>query len=73
MMTLFLLICCATALLGIGMVILLIGSYLLGRPLSKGCGKPDCCQKKTCDKQTGPDSKTEAPSHDDDTHNPHSA
>ncbi|AAF38106.1 hypothetical protein ACH8ZP_02530 [Chlamydia pneumoniae] len=50
MMTLFLVICCATVLLGLGMGILLVGSHLLGRPLSKGCQKPDCCQKKTCDK-----------------------
>ncbi|MFJ1509120.1 hypothetical protein SBV45_00285 [Chlamydia crocodili] len=72
MMTLFLLICCATALLGVGIVILLIGSYLLGRPLSKGCGKSDCCHKKACDKQTRSDSTTKAPPYDDDTHPPHS-
>ncbi|ASD30412.1 hypothetical protein [Chlamydia abortus] len=67
MMTFFLVICCATALLGVGIVILLIGSYLLGRPLSKGCGKSDCCRKKACDKQTPPDSTTKASPHDDNT------
>ncbi|BAE81547.1 hypothetical protein [Chlamydia felis Fe/C-56] len=73
MMTLFLLICCATALLGVGIVILLIGSYLLGRPLSKGCGKSNCCHKKACDKQTRSDSTTKASSHDNDTPSSHSS
>ncbi|WP_080593184.1 hypothetical protein [Chlamydia psittaci] len=67
MMTLFLVICCATALLGVGIVILLIGSYLLGRPLSKGCGKSDCCHKKACNKQTQSDSTTKVSLYDDDT------
>ncbi|UFW10234.1 YSIRK-type signal peptide-containing protein [Chlamydia trachomatis] len=46
MTSLFLLICCATVLLSIGVASVLIGSFLLGRPLSKGCGRSDCCQKK---------------------------
>ncbi|WP_139414180.1 hypothetical protein [Chlamydia abortus] len=67
MITLFLVICCATVLLGVGILILLIASYLLGRPLSKGCGKSDCCRKKACDKQTPPVSITKASLHDDNT------
>ncbi|WP_080017542.1 hypothetical protein AB8855_02985 [Chlamydia trachomatis] len=54
MTSLFLLVCCATALLSIGVTAVLIGSFLLGRPLSKGCGRSDCCQKKKscpCEKQ----------------------
>ncbi|WP_219994005.1 hypothetical protein [Chlamydia suis] len=46
MTSLFLLICCATVLLTIGVTAVLMGSFLLGRPLSKGCGRRDCCQKK---------------------------
>ncbi|WP_108896590.1 hypothetical protein [Chlamydia serpentis] len=58
MMTLFLIVCCATVLLGLGIGILCLGSHLLGRPLSKGCQKPDCCQKKPCDKTEGCDKKS---------------
>lgn len=69
MMALFLLICCATALLGVGVIAVFVGSYILGRPLSKGCGKHDCCQKKTphntCSQS---DVKTKASPHDDNTH-----
>ncbi|ANH78308.1 hypothetical protein [Candidatus Chlamydia sanziniae] len=60
MMTLFLLVCCATVLLGIGAGILFLGSYLLGKPLSKGCGKEDCCHKKSCDKTNNKDSKSKS-------------
>ncbi|WP_100934612.1 hypothetical protein [Candidatus Chlamydia corallus] len=71
MMTLFLIVCCATVLLGVGMGILFLGSHLLGRPLSKGCQKPDCCQKKACDKtehcgtKSRENSTPEDSSHDD--------
>ena len=40
MAALFLLICCSAILLGISVIAIFLGSYLLGRPLSKGCGKP---------------------------------
>ncbi len=35
-----------TVLIGLGLSILLLMSYFLGRPLSKGCGKTDCCRNK---------------------------
>lgn len=68
-MSLFLLIICAAALLGVSAIVIFLGSYLLGRPLSKGCGKSDCCQKTSQNTYTQADSKTKAPHHDD-THSP---
>lgn len=67
MAALFLLICCSATLLGISVIVIFLGSYLLGRPLSKGCGKPDCCQKTTKNTCSQSDSKTKA-SPNDDTH-----
>ncbi|MBQ8498676.1 hypothetical protein [Chlamydia sp.] len=64
MISLFLLICCATALLGIGAMVILAGSFLLGRPLSKGCGRNDCCQKKKSCPHGNQTSQTEN-DHDD--------
>nr|WP_235628575.1 hypothetical protein [Chlamydia pecorum] len=61
MMTLFFLVCIATVLIALGIGVLLLGSYLLGRPLSKGCGKTDCCKNRN----PKPTSK-ESPPHDDD-------
>ncbi|MBX6679873.1 hypothetical protein [Chlamydia gallinacea] len=65
MAALFLLICCSAILLGISVIAIFLGSYLLGRPLSKGCGKPDCCQKITKNTWSQSDSKTKASPNDD--------
>ncbi|AAF39522.1 YSIRK-type signal peptide-containing protein [Chlamydia trachomatis] len=71
MTSLFLLICCATVLLSIGVASVLIGSFLLGRPLSKGCGRSDCCQKK---KSCPYGNKNSQPDNDyDDLDNSHSS
>ncbi|EPP35354.1 hypothetical protein CP10139811_0995 [Chlamydia ibidis] len=59
---LFLLVCSVVLIITVASIVFL-GTYLLGRPLSRGCGKTDCCHKKHCD--TANSKPYQSDNHDD--------